>query len=254
MTYLKASCPILFFLILTSFRSSAQSVKPIFKPFSLVEMFTSQGCSSCPPAHEIVDNIYMDPVFGGNNVLFLSFHVNYWDDLGWKDQFSKQEYTEHQRYYQDKFKQEGLYTPQFVVNGISGFSGNNEPRLRRELKASMLSQKRGPQQFEINSLSTEKNKLIFSYSALGENTDRLIQAAIISKSDTTLVNAGENANKELHSKNNVLNYLQIPMRVEGSKAYLNLPSMRKKSSLLFAVWVQSKLDAKVLDIQVFEIK
>jgi hypothetical protein len=254
MINLKAICCIQLLLILLTLEGFAQEVEPLFKPYSLVELFTSQGCASCPPAHDIVEEIYHDPVFGDNKVLVLSFHVDYWDNLGWKDPFSKRNYTERQRNYQEQLNQEGLYTPQFVVNGLSGFSANNEPRLRRELKASAESQKNQESQFQINMLKVENDRVLFSYSTLGEQIDRLIQAAVISKSDTTWVKAGENTDKKLHSRNNVLNYLTIPMRPEGSKAYLNLPAKRKKSDLLLAVWVQSLADAKVLDIQIFKIE
>ncbi|MEX1189597.1 MAG: DUF1223 domain-containing protein [Bacteroidia bacterium] len=247
-------CITLLFAISYCHACLAQGIEPIKKPFALVEFFTSQGCSSCPPANEIIEKIYSDSDFGNDSVLMLSFHVDYWDDLGWKDIFSKKAFTERQTQYQRMFNSEGLYTPQFVVNGMSGFSGNNEARLRRELKAIKSGANPGKTGLSINALKVENNKLIFSYSTSGSSNDKLLTSAIVSKFDSTEVAAGENRGKVLFSRNTVHNYLQIPLREEGSRAFLVVPNNYSISDLLFVVWVQSKTDAKVMDILVFDIK
>lgn len=82
------------------------------RPRAVVELFTSQGCSSCPPA----DDILADYVSKGD-VIALSWHVDYWNYLGWEDTFSKSSFTERQQRYAISFKRRGIYTPQAVVNG-----------------------------------------------------------------------------------------------------------------------------------------
>ncbi|OEO31044.1 hypothetical protein VW23_018320 [Devosia insulae DS-56] len=86
----------------------------------VVELFTSQGCSSCPPA-----NANLIELSKRRDVLVLSFAVTYWDYLGWKDSFGREEYTERQRIYEPALGQPGPYTPQMVVNGSATAVGNN---------------------------------------------------------------------------------------------------------------------------------
>ena len=85
----------------------------------VVELFTSQGCSSCPPA-----NANLIELSKRSDVLALSFAVTYWDYLGWKDIFDKPEYTDRQVAYEKPLGQQGPYTPQMVVNGTATVVGN----------------------------------------------------------------------------------------------------------------------------------
>ncbi|MBI4182444.1 MAG: DUF1223 domain-containing protein [Proteobacteria bacterium] len=85
---------------------------------AVVELFTSQGCSSCPPADR-----YLAELAGRPDVLALSLHVNYWDYIGWKDTFASDATTQRQRDYAARFRQRYVYTPQMVVHGIGHDSG-----------------------------------------------------------------------------------------------------------------------------------
>ena len=89
-------------------------------PLTVVELFTSQGCSSCPPANANLITLSQRP-----DVLALSFAVTYWDYLGWKDTFDKPEYTDRQIRYETPLQQQGPSTPQMVVNGAGTVVGNN---------------------------------------------------------------------------------------------------------------------------------
>ena len=89
------------------------------RPATVVELFTSQGCSSCPPANANLITLSQRP-----DVLTLSYAVTYWDRLGWKDTFSKQEFTDRQVVYEPALDQFGPYTPQMVVNGATTAVGN----------------------------------------------------------------------------------------------------------------------------------
>ena len=84
----------------------------------VVELFTSQGCSSCPPADAVLSKLAQRP-----DVLALSFHVDYWDNLGWKDPFASRLNTDRQKAYRDAFGNAQIYTPQMVVAGISEMPG-----------------------------------------------------------------------------------------------------------------------------------
>jgi hypothetical protein len=86
----------------------------------LVELFTSEGCSSCPPADLLLARLAQVP-----NVMVLSEHVDYWNSLGWADPFSAAQFSQRQQLYGRRFRLEGPYTPQMVVDGTAEFVGNN---------------------------------------------------------------------------------------------------------------------------------
>ena len=91
----------------------------------LLELFTSEGCSSCPPADALLAELAAEP-----NVVALELHVDYWDDLGWKDPFSQRAFSERQALYQARFGSRGVYTPELVVNGAAEAVGSDRGRIR----------------------------------------------------------------------------------------------------------------------------
>jgi hypothetical protein len=90
----------------------------------VVELFTSQGCSSCPPADDLLRRIAADPKLRGK-VIPLAYHVDYWNQLGWRDPFSAREWSQRQGDYVQAMKLNGSYTPQMVVNGAKEMVGSN---------------------------------------------------------------------------------------------------------------------------------
>src|SRR5438045_6028499 len=86
------------------------------KKVQLLELFTSEGCSSCPPAEEMLGRLVSDPRLWREFVP-VAFHVDYWDRLGWKDPFASAEWTKRQRLYAANWNAENVYTPAFVLNG-----------------------------------------------------------------------------------------------------------------------------------------
>ncbi|MBZ9672219.1 DUF1223 domain-containing protein [Mesorhizobium sp. ES1-3] len=97
---------------------AASLVSAVAQPLTVVELFTSQGCSSCPPANANLIKVKDRP-----GVLALSFNVTYWDYLGWKDTFGKQEFTQRQVSYEPPLGHDGPFTPQVVVNGHADVVG-----------------------------------------------------------------------------------------------------------------------------------
>lgn len=108
----------------------------------VMELFTSQGCSSCPPA----DRLAAEMAVQDENIIALGWHVDYWDYLGWKDTFSSPANTQRQAGYRDRWHLRSLYTPQMVVSGRAQMVGSH----RAEVRNAVQSAKNAPQMVEMN--------------------------------------------------------------------------------------------------------
>ncbi|MFI4889046.1 MAG: DUF1223 domain-containing protein [Steroidobacterales bacterium] len=97
---------------------------------AVVELFTSEGCSSCPPAER-----YIGELVERSDVLALTFHVDYWDDLGWRDRFALPASVQRQRNYAKALRLSTVYTPQVVIDGKQDFVGSDRPSIGRALSA-----------------------------------------------------------------------------------------------------------------------
>jgi hypothetical protein len=101
----------------------------------IVELFTSEGCSSCPPADALLAQLQADQPVAGAEVIALALHVDYWDYIGWKDPFASPQFSERQDAYRRAFRLRGAYTPQMVVDGARQFVGSDEDAARTAIAA-----------------------------------------------------------------------------------------------------------------------
>jgi hypothetical protein len=112
----------------------AASDRPI-----LVELFTSQGCNSCPPADALLGTLAKQP-----GVLALAWHVDYWDGLGWKDKFSNAAWTRRQYDYSERLGLDNVYTPQLIIDGDSQAVGSDAPEVQRLIRSAVAHAVEGP--------------------------------------------------------------------------------------------------------------
>ena len=110
----------------------------------LVELFTSQGCSSCPPADRVLAKLAKEAEAGDLPIVALSFHVDYWNRLGWKDPYSDAAFSQRQRIYASKLPDQRVYTPEIVVNGSSGHVGSRESEVRSAINYQQKNHKNIP--------------------------------------------------------------------------------------------------------------
>jgi len=99
----------------------------------LVELFTSEGCSSCPSADAVLEKLTTTQPVAGAEIIALGYHVDYWNYLGWRDPFSSAIYSDRQEKYQLHFRNDNVYTPQMIVAGSAEFVGSDEGRARQEI-------------------------------------------------------------------------------------------------------------------------
>lgn len=106
-------------------------------PFAVVELFTSQGCSSCPPADAVLRRLEAERSRTGARIIGLSFHVDYWNRLGWRDPFSSPDFSARQRRYARAFGTSRIYTPQAVINGSDGLVGSDEDEVLAHVRRAL---------------------------------------------------------------------------------------------------------------------
>src|SRR5579862_9025194 len=107
----------------------------------LLELFTSEGCSSCPPADRLLETLDQKQPVAAADLIVLSEHVDYWDRLGWKDPYSSSLYTARQQEYTNKYNLDGVYTPQLVVDGRYGLVGSDGREVSSAIQKAIREQK-----------------------------------------------------------------------------------------------------------------
>jgi hypothetical protein len=190
---------ILAFLLTLGVHLSAQK-NPI-----VIELFTSQGCSSCPRADKNLSTTLEEAGREGRLIYGLSFHVDYWNYIGWKDPYSNKIFTERQRKYAAQMGLQSIYTPQMIVNGQREFVGSNKSQLDNVV-AQAETQKL-IYEIVITEYKIIGDKISFEYSLDKEPTSESINFAIVEKSIENNVPRGENSGRKLRHTNVVRSFV-----------------------------------------------
>ncbi|MEM6893905.1 MAG: DUF1223 domain-containing protein [Bacteroidota bacterium] len=189
----------------------------------VLELFTSQGCSSCPPADKLLAQVQKQYP---KEVLALSYHVDYWDYIGWKDPFGSSAYTKKQRAYNRKFRENSNYTPQLVVNGKEHLVGSNARVLAQKLN------EYGKQNLEnkvtLSAVKKTAGKVDFMYAVSGDLDEKLLRAVLVLDEKTTWVQRGENRNRELQNSHVVAAEKYLELKESKGSLSMAIPALVSK--------------------------
>jgi hypothetical protein len=163
------------------------------KGFAVVELFTSEGCSSCPPADALIAKIQKESA--DKPVYVLAFHVDYWNHLGWKDPFSSHDYSSRQYRYSKWLESSQVYTPQVIVNGRTEFVGSDEKSLRNAITAGL--EKPAKAELSLNNVKVVGDKATVQYNAEGIANNSALLIALVEKNAVSKVKGGENGGRTL---------------------------------------------------------
>lgn len=165
----------------------------------LVELFTSEGCSSCPPADRLLEKLDTQPITGAEMIV-LSEHVDYWNDTGWSDPYSSRAYSERQKAYAKRFGPDTVYTPEMIVDGSSQFVGS-DPDLAEKAFRKALSRQKLP--IRVSSVSAGDPNYVHAHVELGplepaySSQTADVYAVLAFNRAQSQVRSGENAGRRL---------------------------------------------------------
>jgi hypothetical protein len=213
----------------------------------IVELFTSEGCSSCPPADELLVNLEKSQPIPGAHIIALSEHVDYWNRLGWRDPFSSAQFTARQNDYVNALRQDGPFTPEAVVDGRKGFVGGNQG----DTKAAILDALKQPKaEVTVNAATSAGgiNLAIDIRNIPGEKESDVV-LVITETGLQSNVSSGENAGRLLRHTG-VVRRLVVLGRTKNatytSQTSVALPREWKKENLRAVVFVQDRKSKHIL--------
>lgn len=221
----------------------------------LVELFTSEGCSSCPPADNVLEELSIKQPIANTEIIVLSEHVDYWNRLGWKDPYSSNEFSLRQSSYAQVFRNSSVYTPQMVINGQDELIGSDKE------KALELIKKISSSTYKIKLDSTEniKNSLALTFEvsktdlAPSSNGVNDVLLAIAEDKLQSSVIKGENAGRKLQHTGVVRNLSvigEIPSKLTNNKYQIStqvlLSDKWQRNNLKLVAFIQNRKTLQIL--------
>ncbi len=213
----------------------------------LVELFTSEGCSSCPPADKNLIYLNDRQPNPQAEVIALSMHVDYWNRLGWTDPFSAAKYSARQGFYSDTFKLDGVYTPQMVVDGISQFVGGSLDEAQKTISRAAESPKGNV------ALTISGDKLQVKITDLPAHSAANVFLAVAEDNLSTAVKNGENGGRTLNHASVVRELKTIGAIAAKDNGFeteiaVQLQSAWKKQNLKLVVFAQVEQGSRIIAV------
>jgi hypothetical protein len=227
-------------LVLISGQATAQTASQ--RSPVLVELFTSEGCSSCPPADAVLAKLDQTQPFAGTEIIALGEHVDYWDQLGWHDRFSSHQYTERQNQYRFRLHLDDVYTPQMIIDGTAPLVGNDVPHIVSAITSASHTAKIN---LGLSKPALDGNHVSFMVSSSappGMLSNADLYAALVDPTDTTNILSGENKGQVIHHAAVVRSLQKIARLKELAsgplKAQLLIPANSTPATMRIVVFAQ----------------
>ena len=217
----------LIFLFILSTSVVAQTFESGNNRVELVELYTSEGCSSCPPAESWISDLETHPQLF-KEFIPVAFHVDYWNYLGWRDKFSKSEFSQRQKRFKSQKLISRVYTPEFVVSGEEWYGW-------------FRGQKSWPKNnTEVGNLKVKIDKQKFFAEYDGDVKDLVLNVSVLGFDFKRDISAGENSGRTLIQDFVVL---ELDQHKDGLDTWLSLPSSQEKTDkLAYVFWLEEKHD------------
>ena len=214
---------------------SSASASPDTGAVAVVELFTSEGCSSCPPADRLLRTIVEEARTENRPVYALSFHVDYWNQLGWTDPYSDAAYSRRQRQYSHAIGVD-TYTPQIVVNGREAMVGSRSQTVRRSIQTALEE----PAQVTVTmAVDSTTAPLRVGYRLDGPvPAEADLRLAVVERGLSQDVKRGENAGRTLRHANVVRSFTTVSAENHGT-ADLPLPDAVDRTDASVMAYVQT---------------
>ena len=210
---------------------------------TVVELFTSQGCSSCPPA-----DAFLGELAGRGDVLALSFHVDYWDYIGWKDPYASPVHTQRQRDYVRAFGQRYVYTPQMVIDGAFQASGSD-----RDAVLGKIAKRDGEDRVDVGIRRSGAGEITVTLPDSSPVLEAVVWVAAFDKEHVTAVTRGENKGTTMRNYNVVRKLMRVATwDGQALNIPVTLPKMEAGSGC--AVIVQSATTGRIIGAAVIDLK
>lgn len=207
----------------------------------IVELFTSEGCSSCPPADELLGQLRQERNANGAEVIPLGFHVDYWDSGGWRDRFDSNAFSRRQEDYARRLHLDGPYTPQMVIDGETEFVGSLAGRAHQA-----IAEAEDQATDATVTVTPEKNgDLLLQVSS---SQSGVVMLAITEDNLTTRVGGGENGGRTLHHTAVVRELRRVGQVRDGkfsSSVQVTLNKDWKRQDLRAVVFIQNPDNGKI---------
>ena len=223
------------------FSFSVEKIVFASKPILIAELFTSEGCSSCPSAEALLKEMADMTSKESVAVVGLAFHITYWDHLGWKDPYSQPEFTSRQKKY-DEFLTTQQYTPQVVINGEFEFVGGNPIAFRNAIAKAVST----PYYFSLDATATHTdNKVTIDYAVDKKPRSESLNVALVQTSIENHVMNGENKDRVLKHYNVVRKFQTVDLESSGQLTF-ELPPDLAVNKCELVLYVQHRRNLRVM--------
>ena len=228
---------------LGAWRGAFASASEAATGVAVLELFTSEGCSSCPPAERMLGELARAAKRDGRPVFTLAFHVDYWNRLGWADRFSDPAFSRRQEQYAKALRLDDIYTPQMVVNGTTQFVGSNRDAAARAVDDALA--RRSVATLAVSVIANGRDGYKVRTTVQGADVGSVVNIAVVEQGLSTEVKSGENAGRRLQEPSVVRWFKTVPLSESGEVAVPSLSGVRAENASV-VVYAQRRGNGLVL--------